>query len=543
MTDCTDDCDLARLCSQRHWAIYWLVILGSMIFVAGKIFSIGIGDPETPFMSANDRSRWATIQALGDHNTYEIDDVIVGSDDGILRNTIDKVQHLGSDGRLHFYSSKPPLLPTLLGYLYRGIKLTTGLSLSESPVQTVRWMLLLFNGGCWFLTLWLLASTLERIPARDWTRYFIVAAAGFATFLSTFAVTLSNHLPAAAATMLVLYCLVRIVNRDGSMIWYALAGLAAGGAVANELPALSLAGLAGVICIYKSVQKGLFGFVPGFALVLVAFLAANYSAHNDWRPPYAHRGDGEKVGEVSVGEESSLNAGSASKAVASELNEHGLSEIRTVRRANWPDREGVKLQRWVVSDFEDQRLTLVMREGETSIDVHAWDNWYDFQGSYWTKKRSGKKGASIDDGQTDAALNCFHMIFGHHGIVSLTPIWLLAFGGMVTLLFQAKFQLRWLAALVIIVTAVVLSFYIFGVSPMDRNYGGQTSAFRWALWMAPLWLIAMVPVVDWLSLRTSGRALCLILLGISAISALYSAENPWVHPWLYEIWDTTGLPK
>ena len=30
---------------------------------------------ESPFYSANDRSRWATIRALGDHDVYEIDTV------------------------------------------------------------------------------------------------------------------------------------------------------------------------------------------------------------------------------------------------------------------------------------------------------------------------------------------------------------------------------------------------------------------------------------------------------------------------------------
>ena len=542
MTDCSDDCDLARLCAQRHWSIYWLLILTSLIFVAGRILTIGSGDPTTPFMGANDLSRWATIEALGDHGTYEIDDIISPSE-GIYRDSIDKVQHLGRDGQLHFYSSKPALLPTLLAYLYRGLRSTTGLSLNSSPLQTVRMMLLIFNGGCWSLLLWLLASTLERVPCRDWTRYFIVAAAGFATFLSTYAVTLNNHLPAATSTMLLLYCLVQILNRNGAVFLYGMAGLAAGFTAANELPALSIAGLAGLVCFYKSVQKCLFGFVPGFAVVAVAFFAANFAAHDDWRPPYFHRGDGDQVGVVKGEFESSLNRGEVEQNLLLELQKHGLTQIRSVRTARWPNRDGLELQRWVVRDFDDSQLTLVKRANESKIRIHAWDNWYDFEGSYWTAKQDGKIRSKIDEGESDSALYSFHMMFGHHGIISLSPIWLLGIGGMVTLIFQPKFQLRWFAGLAVIVTVVVLSFYIFGVSPMDRNYGGQTSAFRWAFWLAPLWLLSMVPVIDWLGLRTSGRSLCLILLGISAISALYSSENPWVHPWLYEIWDATGLPK
>ena len=524
--------------------MYWIIILCSMIFVAGRILTLGsgAGSTESPFMGGNDRSRWATIQALGDLNTYEIDDVIV-STNGINRNTIDKVQHLGRDGRPHFYSSKPTLLPTILGYAYRGVKAATGLNLADSPLRLVRLMLLLFNGGCWFLFLWLLASTLERIQARDWTRYFIVAAAGFATYLSTFTIVLNNHLPAATAAMLLVYSLVHIVNRNGTIFRHSLAGLAAGFLAANELPGLSLAGLAGLASIYASRQKCLLGFLPGFVIVVAAFFATNYAAHNDWRPPYAHRGDGPQLAEVAGDFAASLNDGAIAEQLKSEIGSAGLSEIRSVEKVNWPVRNGASVERWVVSDFEDRKLTLVQHEGESRVAVHAWDNWYDFEGSYWTARRNGETRASIDDGQSDSALYSFHMLFGHLGIISLTPIWLLGFGGMLALLLQSKYQLRWLGAIAIVVTAVVLSFYVFGVSPMDRNYGGQTCAFRWVLWLAPLWLVGMVPVVDWLGMRTSGRALCLVLLGISAISAVYASENPWVHPWLYEIWDLTGLPK
>ena len=79
MTDCTDSCDLAELCSRRHWSIYWLIIAASVLVVFGRILTAGLHlgtDAETPFYSANDRSRWATIRSLGDEGRYEIDYVI-----------------------------------------------------------------------------------------------------------------------------------------------------------------------------------------------------------------------------------------------------------------------------------------------------------------------------------------------------------------------------------------------------------------------------------------------------------------------------------
>ena len=66
---------------------------------------------QRPFLSANDRSRWVTIRSLVEHGTYEIDAIVIEP----TWDTIDMVQHNGRDGELHLYSSKPPLLATLVG--------------------------------------------------------------------------------------------------------------------------------------------------------------------------------------------------------------------------------------------------------------------------------------------------------------------------------------------------------------------------------------------------------------------------------------------
>jgi hypothetical protein len=69
---------------------------------------------QRPFLSSNDRSRWMHVRALVEHGTFEID--------ALLReptwDSIDKVQHRGRDGELHYYSSKPPLLATLIAGEY-----------------------------------------------------------------------------------------------------------------------------------------------------------------------------------------------------------------------------------------------------------------------------------------------------------------------------------------------------------------------------------------------------------------------------------------
>ena len=86
---------------------------------------------------------------------------------------------------------------------------------------------------------------------------------------------------------------------------------------------------------------------------------------------------------------------------------------------------------------------------------------------------------------------------------------------------------------------VCLAFYI-GLRPQsDRNYGGMTSGFRWVFWMAPLWLVAMLPAADRLARSRWGMALALVLLAFSVLSASYPTWNPWVQPWIYN-WLTSA---
>jgi len=49
-----------------------------------------------------------------------------------------------------------------------------------------------------------------------------------------------------------------------------------------------------------------------------------------------------------------------------------------------------------------------------------------------------------------------------------------------------------------------------------------------------LWLIGMLPAVDKLSERPWSRALAIVLLCLSVLSASYPTWNPWTHPWLLD---------
>ena len=170
---------------------------------------------------------------------------------------------------------------------------------------------------------------------------------------------------------------------------------------------------------------------------------------------------------------------------------------------------------------------------------HVEGGWYDYQfrrgsriiDSYW--KPTVAKSA-IDRGEPSRAAYAFHVLVGHHGIFSLTPVWALSLVGLGMLLARrdpATRGARAVAAAILACTVVCLAFYV--TRPLeDRNYGGTATGFRWALWFAPLWLFAMLPAADAVAGSRFGRIVAAILLAISVASASYPTWNPWTLPWL-----------
>ncbi|MEM6363364.1 MAG: hypothetical protein AAF745_02985, partial [Planctomycetota bacterium] len=204
---------------QERRRTQWIFIVAVLALVAGRICVLTSREGDTAFGSANDRSRWCTIIALVEYGTYQIDDVIaIPSDDGRRRpfDTIDKVRHVGWDGQLHYYSSKPTLLPTMLAGAYFVVHRVTGLSMIDHPIYVPRLMLLLINVPIFAILLITMMLTIEMVGASDFARRLTMAATCFGTMLTPFAVSLNNHLIAAAATSvtLVIYLAVSEKRRD-----------------------------------------------------------------------------------------------------------------------------------------------------------------------------------------------------------------------------------------------------------------------------------------------------------------------------------------
>ncbi len=172
--------------------------------------------------------------------------------------------------------------------------------------------------------------------------------------------------------------------------------------------------------------------------------------------------------------------------------------------------------------------------------------WYQYPGSIWATIHADSEGKGIEFAKytESRGMYAFHLLFGHHGWFSLTPVNLLGAAGMIAaaigLARRRTYNLGGAvtAAGSLAVSVVVFVFYAFVVE--TANYGGWTNGPRWLLWLTPLWLFALLPIADWLGRRRWGRVLCVVLLALSVLSAGYSDWNPWRHPWIYNGMESSG---
>lgn len=154
---------------------------------------------------------------------------------------------------------------------------------------------------------------------------------------------------------------------------------------------------------------------------------------------------------------------------------------------------------------------------------------YEHEGipSYW----SNPQGL---DRNLDSPLRYFlHCTIGHHGLLSLTPVWLLTLVGWFGLRRWSECRCRNLLLVGAALTIVVFGFYL--TRTQNYNYGGNSVALRWMLWLTPLWLVAMLPVFDAWGSRRSFQIGSSILLAASVGSAALPGSNPWQSTWLLSL--------
>lgn len=479
----------------RRW-VYLMLILISFGMITAHIMGVERvlqprlmkkwpdNKPEPqPTHADNDRSRWATIRALVEENTYVIgvrayledsDDKYVdqgqitqsgwGTIDKVLQPTIgwrnDNPQPGDPIYAKYFYSSKPPLLPTVLAGEYWLLNKAFGWTLTnEGRWAVVRIILFTINGLPWLIAMLLLARLIERLGTTDLGRIAGVAAVCFCTFVNAFASTLNNHTIAAWSVVFAVYPVVQAALRQKPLSFgmSLLSGFFAGWTVANELPAAAFAGLLGLWVLFTQ-PRALIPFLLGLAIPAAGFLLTNYLAIGTIVPAY------EKFG----------------------------------------------------------------------------TEWYQYHKSFWHPANT----TGIDKPKDSTLTYLFHLTFGHHGLFSLTPVLFLALFALIApRIGQASDLQKRIRAIVgwgtLVLSLVILGFYLSKTE--SYNYGGWTVGPRWFIWLTPLWILGAVPAFDALTCCRAGRVTIAVALGWSALSVAFSPYSPWLHPWLFRLLEVMGV--
>ena len=511
---------LSLLPVQAQKAVCWLLILLAGMMAAGRLASVTqLYDPTlfraadevnskrawitkrpSPVftLSSNDRSRWLTVRSLLENGTYVIGtrdknafhasaaaligitqpginqpfaipalllagkQTRIASDKGLLFedgwNSIDRV--LKPD-TLEFYSSKPPLFPTMLAGWTWMLEKVTGWTLKEQPAAVIRTTLFFLNILPFIIYLGLLASIIFRLTESGWVRIVLVAAAAFGSLVTPFLITLNNHTPVVFLVTLTLWAMVN--NRSPGLGMTVICGAACGLSFTMELPSLAFLGAILVLWLdwRKPITIGL--FLGSASLFIGALILLNYVSIGSFLPAYSEFGG----------------------------------------------------------------------------------PWYDYEGSSWHPYDNfGNLKRNIDFarrnmGQTRGEYT-FHLLVGHHGLFSLTPIFVLSLWGGIVWLLGAKTETttiaenqptRKLALTSLGLTVILVGFYLY----KSDNYGGMSCAPRWLMWLTPFLLLCAIPALEKLEKSRRNRAFVLFLLLIGVFSASWPAWTPWKLPWIYDL--------
>ena len=165
--------------------------------------------------------------------------------------------------------------------------------------------------------------------------------------------------------------------------------------------------------------------------------------------------------------------------------------------------------------------------------------------SYWSKPQD------MDANAETWPVYLFHCVLGHHGILSLSPVLLLLFPGWLIgmknlpALNSGESLRTWRQRVLcpihrigMILTLVTLAFYL--TRTQNYNYGGNSAALRWMLWLTPFWWLSMVPAVEFLQKSRRGSGLAMLLLMVSIVSANWSQDQPWKPSWLFNAMEQAG---
>jgi len=468
-------------------------LMAQLVIITATALALGHCLRQPTQMGANDISRWCTVWSLLERGTYVIDDCPwqIETQDKVFR---EPKQASGPSSGKHFYSSKPALLPTLIAGILYPARLATGVPLDRVVLQErlERWTQKPDASSPGNIK-----GVLEtpKDPAK-WPAYI---------FYFKPVIVLLNVVP--YGIFLVLF--VRFLDRCALGDWTWFFCLIAGAFGTYLLP------------FTQTLNNHTVAASSAFFALYCLLRIWDDRACSGWR--FAGAGF------------------FAAFAAANELPALALLPLLFCLLVFRHPRETlfyfVPAALIPIGAFMAAQYAVF---GELKVAYESFgSDEYLYEGSLW---KTPLDLDAFNDHPEPYPVYLFHMTLGHHGVFSLTPIFLFSAWGAVRLIKAGGWFPRALgrdgppmvalAWLTTVLTIVVISFYTW--NPKARNYGGSTQGLRWLFWMIPFWLLLLPKGIEGGETRPWVRRLALVALAISVMSVGYAIRNPWSHPWILD---------
>jgi hypothetical protein len=176
---------------------------------------------------------------------------------------------------------------------------------------------------------------------------------------------------------------------------------------------------------------------------------------------------------------------------------------------------GIALHLWMMESIYGSVLPVQIRK-----EAHQ------YTGSYFWKRRAG-----IDALREPKYLYAFHALIGHHGLLSMTPLFLFSLAGLARNLRRRVPMFR--EALFVAASTILLTlFYVY----WTRNYGGWSVGFRWFIPFMPLLVLFFGVWLDGARIQRWKLPLVTAAFAVSAYNTSDAVSGPFQfsrwHNWL-----------